>query len=178
MAIKLIKSEQDYDEAISLLEAIGDNPNFENDENLIDEFELLEKLIGDYEKENFPIEKGDPIEIIQLKMNYMDLSPKDLIPYIGSKGVVSEVLSRKRGLSKAMIRKLSNFLNIDQSLLNVDIDNVNESKVIVLRNTKTNFEKKERIINPFGLDKKYLGCINIFSQRVKENRILLNVCSN
>jgi HTH-type transcriptional regulator/antitoxin HigA len=36
----------------------------------------------------------------------MDSLPKDLIPYVGSKSKVSEVLSGRRPLSLTMIRKL------------------------------------------------------------------------
>ncbi len=79
MAIKLIKSEKEYHEAISQLEKIGDNHDFENDENLINEFELLEKLITDYETDNYILDKGDPIEIIKLKMDYMDLREKSIL---------------------------------------------------------------------------------------------------
>src|SRR3546814_18968089 len=48
----------------------------------------------------------------------MGLKQKDLQPYIGSSGIVSEVLNKKRGMSKSMIRKLSEFLHLDQNLLN------------------------------------------------------------
>ena len=62
------------------------------------------------------------MEIIKLKMEYMGLKQKDLQPYIGSSGIVSELLSKKRGLSKSMIRKLSEFLHLDQNLLNTPYD--------------------------------------------------------
>ena len=39
-------------------------------------------------------------------MEQEGLKPKDLIPYIGSKSKVSEVLSGRRPLSLTMIRKL------------------------------------------------------------------------
>ena len=145
MEIKIIKSEQEYEKAISLLEEIGDNPNFENDEKLLSDFESLEKLIGDYEKINYPINKGNPIEIIKLKMTYMGLVQKDLIDVIGSKGVVSEVMNKKRGLSKNMIRNLSKFLNINQEILNTKYE-LNEQK-----NTKKD-KKDFTFLIPLGMD--------------------------
>jgi len=122
MKIKIIKTEEDYKNAIALMEKLGDNPDFEKKQELIDEFELLEKLVDLYEQEKYPIAQGDPIEIIKLKMNYLELTQKDLTPLIGSKGVVSMVLNKKRGLSKNMIRELSILLKINQELLNTKYD--------------------------------------------------------
>ena len=45
-------------------------------------------------------------------MEQANLKQKDLVPIFGSKGKVSEVLSGKRELSLAMIRKLVNELGI------------------------------------------------------------------
>jgi len=165
MAIKLIKSEKEYQEAILLLEKIGDNSDFENDEDLISEFELLEKLIADYESENYFLHKGDPIEIIKLKMEYKGLKQKDLIPYIGSKGIVSEVLNKKRGLSKSMIRELSSFLNLNQEILNTPYDLFKENK----EGTST---KKTAL---FVFDDQISQCITAFSNRVRSNGMVLNV---
>ncbi len=43
---------------------------------------------------------------LRFRMEQEGLKPKDLIPYVGSKGKVSEVLSGQRPLSLTMIRKL------------------------------------------------------------------------
>jgi len=122
MKIRIIKTEEDYKNAVIYMEELGDNSDFENNPALIEEFELIEKLIEDYDKEHYPIEKGNPIEIIKLKMAYMGLKQKDLIPAIGSKGLVSDVLSKKRKLSKKMIRELSKLLNVSQEILNTEYD--------------------------------------------------------
>ncbi|WP_109437272.1 type II toxin-antitoxin system HigA family antitoxin [Aquimarina sp. AU119] len=173
MKIKVLKTEQDYQEAITLLEEIGDDPNFENNPKLIDEFELLEKLVTDYENEKFPIEKGDPIEIIKLKMNYMNWKQKDLIPIIGngSKGIVSEVMNKKRGLSKAMIRNLSKHLGLNQEILNTPYDLIKDKKT---KTIATAIEDTS-VFNPFNFDKQVSKCINSYSNRVRKNGMLLNV---
>jgi len=171
MDFKLIKSEQEYETAISLLEQIGDNPDFVENEKLINDFEVLEKLIEIYERENFPIENGNPIEIIKLKMAYMDLAQKDLIPYIGSKGVVSEVMNKKRRLSKAMIRNLSEFLNVSQEILNVDYD-LGLDKVDVLITKKQVKEKGVlRFLIPTGIDASGI------SNRIKSRGVTLAMCN-
>jgi HTH-type transcriptional regulator/antitoxin HigA len=122
MKPKLIKTEAEYKQAVKHLEKLGDNPNFDKNKGLKEEFDVLDKLIEVYEKEFYPIGKGDPIEIIKMKMEYMGLKQKDLITAIGSKGIVSEVLNKKRKLSKRMIRELSHLLNISQDILNTEYE--------------------------------------------------------
>lgn len=68
--MKLIKTNQDYHQAIDLMETIGDHPNFDEDDSLKEDFELLSVLIDLYEKERFPIGVGTTSEIIKLKMEY------------------------------------------------------------------------------------------------------------
>lgn len=162
MKAKVI-NEEAYLEALDLIEQLGDDPNFENDEKLIKQFNFLLKLVKDYEDKHYSLNIGDPIEIIKLKMNYMELKAKDLIPYIGSKGIVSEVLNKKRKLSKSMIRNLSDFLSIDQELLNVDYAlNVNDLKV-------------DKVIN-ISLNSQFNTTVE-FAQRVRNRRLLFNVCT-
>ena len=45
-------------------------------------------------------------------MEQQGLCQKDLIPYIGTSGRVSEVLSRKRSLTLRMMKRLHDGLNI------------------------------------------------------------------
>ncbi|AZQ63737.1 hypothetical protein EI427_16345 [Flammeovirga pectinis] len=79
--------------------------------------ELLEHLlilIDYYESDNYNIKTDHltPIDRIKYKLEVKGLKQKDLIGIIGTKGVVSEVLNKKRKLSLAMIRNVSEFLNI------------------------------------------------------------------
>ena len=48
--------------------------------------------------QNYPIEAPDPIEAIKIRMEEMQLKQVDLIPVIGGKSSVSEILNRKRKL--------------------------------------------------------------------------------
>jgi len=70
-----------------------------------------------YENEHYTIPASDPIEVIKFLMDQNDLSRKDLEPYIGASGRVSEVLSRKRGLTLSMIKKLHEGLKIPYECL-------------------------------------------------------------
>jgi HTH-type transcriptional regulator / antitoxin HigA len=120
MDIKKINNEVEYKNAVKYLEELGDNPNFEKDIKLKEEFGLIEKLVEDFDIEHYPIERSDPIDVIKLKMKYLGLKQKDLIPAIGSKGVVSDVLNKKRQLSKNMIRNLSELLKISHDILIIE----------------------------------------------------------
>ena len=169
MEIKIIKTEEDYKKAVNYLEELGDDPNFENSPELIEKSELLEKLIELYDKEHYPIEKGNPIEIIKLRMEYMELKQKDLISAIGSKGLVSDVLNKKRKLSKKMIRELSKLLNVSQEILNTEYElSITKCKEVA----KEISAKKEEI---FIFSKPLLAHIENFSNLVSQRGSIFNV---
>lgn len=114
MKIKLIKNENDYQEALNRLEEIFDA---KKGTEKGDELEVISILIDRYEKENFPIDMPDPIEAIKFRMEQMGLKQKDLADIIGFKSRVSEILNKKRKLSLKMIRKLSASLRIPAEVL-------------------------------------------------------------
>jgi HTH-type transcriptional regulator/antitoxin HigA len=83
-----------------------------------DELELLTTLAKGYEAANFVVDLPSPVEAIKFRMEQMSLAPRDLIPYLGSRSRVSEVLSGKRSLTLPMIRALNSGLGIPaESLL-------------------------------------------------------------
>ena len=109
MNIQPIKTEQDYDKALAEIELLwGADESTEKGDKL----DILLILVEDYENIHYPILPPDPIEAIKFRMEQMNLSRKDLEPYIGERGRVSEVLNYKRGLSLNMIRSLHSNLSI------------------------------------------------------------------
>lgn len=82
-----------------------------------DRLELFAKLVEDYEKDHFPFERPDPISAIRFRMEEQGLRQKDLVPFLGGKNRVSEVLARKRPLTLAMVRSLNKNLHIPVELL-------------------------------------------------------------
>lgn len=109
MKVKVIKTEEDYNQALNRFENIFHAPT-NSDEG--DEAELLSLLIEKYEEEHYPIEAPDPIEAIKFRMEQMEMTNKDLAQIIGYKSRVSEIFSKKRKLSLNMIRSLHDKLNI------------------------------------------------------------------
>lgn len=115
MFIKPIRTNDDLDIAFQRLNTIFQAPEGTPE---ADEMEVWVTLIEAYENKNFPIGPADPIDAIQFRMEQKGLTQKDLEPYIGSSGRVSEVLHRKRRLSLSMIKRLHDGLRIPyESLL-------------------------------------------------------------
>ena len=109
MNIQPIKTEQDYDKALAEIEEFwGAGEGTENGDKL----DILLILVDDYEKIHYPILPPDPIEAIKFRMEQMNLSRKDIEPYIGGRGRVSEILNYQRKLSLNMIRNLHSNLSI------------------------------------------------------------------
>ena len=109
MDIRPIKTEQDYTAALKQVEALW---GCEIDTPDGDKLDILITLVEAYEANHHPISPPDPIEAILFRLEQSGLERKDLEPYIGTSGRVSEVLNRQRGLSLKMIRKLWNGLHI------------------------------------------------------------------
>jgi len=114
--IKVIKTNKEYENALNEVKKLVKlDPPVGSPE--ADRLELLVLIISNYEREKFPIELPTPIEAIKFRMEQQGLSQKDLIPYIGSRSKVSELLSGKRPLSLKMIRALTEHLGIPAKVL-------------------------------------------------------------
>ncbi len=114
MKITLIKTEAQNEEALARIEELM---ALEETPAVNDELELLATLVALYEEAAYPLAAPDPIAAIRFRMEQQKLKQKDLIPYIGSKSKVSEVLSGKRSLSISMIRNLHEGLDIPLEVL-------------------------------------------------------------
>lgn len=114
MRITPIRTEADHKAALAridaLMDAVAGSPE-------ADELSVLADLVEAYEAKHFPIEVPTPVEAIRFRMEQAGLEPRDLEPYIGSRGKVSEVLSGKQPLTLAMIRALHKHLGIPAEVL-------------------------------------------------------------
>ena len=77
-----------------------------------DELDVLATLVEAYESKHYAIDTPNPIEAIRFHMAQYGLKDKDLVPYIGHTGRVSEVLNCRRKLTITMMRKLHEGLKI------------------------------------------------------------------
>lgn len=114
MELKPIKTEAEYQTALSEIEVLM---SAADDTQEADRLDVLVMLVEKYEAKHYPIPLPDPIDFLLYVMDTRGLSRKDLEPFVGSRGRVAEVLNRVRPLSLAMIRHLSDGLNISVDLL-------------------------------------------------------------
>ena len=114
MKLKPIKNDRQLSRALMRIDELwGAKPNTPRG----DELDVLMLIVEKYEDEHYAIPVSDPIEAIKFLMEQNSLSRKDLEPYIGTSGRVSEVLSKKRNLTLTMIRKLHEGLKIPYECL-------------------------------------------------------------
>lgn len=77
------------------------------------------KDLVDFERHPIDNERiGDPIILIRALMAERNMKSKDLVKLLGvSKGLVSDILNYRKGLSKQNIKVLADYFKIDVSLL-------------------------------------------------------------
>lgn len=112
--INPIHTDADHEAALHEIEQLW---NAEPGTPDADRLDILFTLVEAYEKKHFPIPPPDPIDMIEFVMDQRGLTPKDLIPFLGSRAKVSEILNRRRALSLEMIRKLQTGLGIRADIL-------------------------------------------------------------
>ena len=112
--IKPIRTEADYEAALSEVERLW---GAKSGTPKGDRLDVLATLIEVYEERRYPIDPPDPIEAIKFRMEQQGLTRKNLEAMIGTRTRIAEVLSRKRALSIAMIRRLHVALGIPAEIL-------------------------------------------------------------
>jgi HTH-type transcriptional regulator/antitoxin HigA len=114
MQIHPIRTEADHDSAVArIAELIGAKPDTAEGEEL----DILATLVDAYEAKHHAIDLPDPIAAIQFRMEQQGLTRKNLEPLIGSRARVSEVMTRRRSLTLAMIRRVRKELGISADVL-------------------------------------------------------------
>lgn len=115
---KVIKTEKQYDEYCKILHDL-DFSNKRKSKRVEDEIELLTVLIGKYDEEHNIFDELDPVQLLRSFIKDHNLKAKDLVDILGiSKGYVSDILNYKKGLSKAVIRKLAGYFKVSQEAFN------------------------------------------------------------
>lgn len=111
---KPITTEAENESAIALAEALEHKDNLTQEEATL--LELLYVLIEQFENDNYPITESSPLAILRHLMEENQIKQEELIGVIGSRGVVSEVVNGKRGISKNQAKTLAQFFHVDVSL--------------------------------------------------------------
>jgi len=112
----IIKSREQYNQYCNQLESLLENQPSESSQ---DEIDLLTLLIETYDEEHNTFKEYDPVTLLKSFMNDHQLRPQDMTNILGiSKGYVSDILNYKKGLSKAVIRKLAEHFKVRQEAFN------------------------------------------------------------
>ena len=107
--IKPIRTEADYERALARVDELMGS-EYGSPEG--DELDVLVTLVESWEDEHYPMGYPEPHEAIRFRMEQAGLRPRDLIPIIGSRSKVSEVLAGKRAITMTMARALHEHLGV------------------------------------------------------------------
>jgi HTH-type transcriptional regulator/antitoxin HigA len=111
---KVISNDEEFDRMVAQLEALSipERPLSPEEDALAT---LLERLIADYD-DKFELPEQPPHEMVKFLMEQRELKQADLVPLLGSRAQVSDLVNGKRGISKAQAKKLSEFFGVSVEL--------------------------------------------------------------
>lgn len=109
MEISPIKSARDYRRALKEIEGLM---TAKRGTAQGDRLDVLVTLVEAWEARHYPVDLPDPVSAIRHHMEQKGLAPRDLIPFVGSRNRVHEVLNRKRPLTLKMVWRLHTGLGI------------------------------------------------------------------
>ena len=117
LTYKVITSKAQYKEYSNVLEQLVFSGS--KDRNTKDEIALLTLLIEKWDAEHNNFDELDPVQLLHSFIDEHKLKAKDLVNILEiSKGYVSDILNYKKGLSKEVIRKLSDYFKVSQEAFN------------------------------------------------------------
>ncbi len=116
LPIRPIETPTEYAAAQSVMDRLVGRPDLTSGQR--DYIAALARFMGDYERLKFPrlFVRVPPLEALKFLMEENEMSTTDLGDVVGSRGLASEILNGKRGMSKAVIRKLAERFGVESSL--------------------------------------------------------------
>ncbi len=161
--VRVIKTEADYRNTLREIDSLitlDPMPGTEEAERL----ELLTLVVRDYEAKQFPVAKPDPVDALQFRMEQQGLTQRDLIPFLGSRSKVSEILARKRPLTLSMIRALNKGLGIpaevllhDQSIEALDEPSINWDRFPIRHMLKRGWVRPGDALDPEAVMREFVA---------------------
>lgn len=138
MKYKIIKSLAQYNKYCNIHEALI----IKDDQKLVDEIELLELLIEDY-NQRIMREKTDklkPVELLRTLMDENNITQTELAKSIDiSRQLINDVLGYRRNISKELMKKLSNYFSMNQEAFSREYDlNSNKNKLSNIKKSMGN----------------------------------------
>jgi HTH-type transcriptional regulator / antitoxin HigA len=112
---QIIETEEDHKRMLAVIE-----PMMAREDRLSPEevklFDLLVRLIQDYEDRVYPIEPAEPHQMLQHLMEARGVEQKDIASLFGSSGRASEAINGIREISKTQAKALAEFFHVSPEL--------------------------------------------------------------
>jgi HTH-type transcriptional regulator/antitoxin HigA len=128
----IIKSKKQYAAYCKSLEELATSNN--KSKAVKDEIELLTLLIEKWDNEHNRFEDVDPITLLKSLMQEKRITSTELAVILHvSKGLISDILNYKKGLSKEVIRGLADYFKVSHEAFNRRYDRkvpVKDAKII------------------------------------------------
>ncbi len=111
----VIETEEENERMLKVIEKLMDKGEelSPEEEKLL---KLLTALVEDFEERYYHPRDAAPLEVLQHLMESRDIKPTHLWELFGSKGIASEVLNGKRGISKTHARALADYFHVPADL--------------------------------------------------------------
>jgi HTH-type transcriptional regulator/antitoxin HigA len=104
MDIRPIRTDEDHQSALREIDRLWGAPRGTPEGDKID---ILATLVEAYESEHHPVPDADPVDMLHFAIEDMGRSQTELAELLGSRARASEILNRKRHLTLAQIRLIS-----------------------------------------------------------------------
>jgi HTH-type transcriptional regulator/antitoxin HigA len=114
--LKAIETEEEYDRMVAAVEELIDKgeDNLSPEESAL--LETMAILIQAHDERHHPLPEVPPNETLAYLMETSGRTAKDLLPILGTRGRVSEILHGKRSISKEQAKKLAAFFRVSANL--------------------------------------------------------------
>lgn len=111
----VIETEEENDRMLAIVEKLMDKGEAisPEEEKLL---KLLARLIEDFEERYYHPGDASPLEVLEHLMESRGAKQSHLWEVFGSKGIASEVLNGKRGISKTHAKALANYFHVPADL--------------------------------------------------------------
>ncbi len=111
----VIETEEENERMLKVIEKLMDKGEglSPEEEKLL---KLLTRLVEDFEEEYYHPRDATPLEVLQHLMESRETKQTHLWEVFGSKGIASEVLNGKRGISKTHAKALAEYFHVPADL--------------------------------------------------------------
>ena len=109
----VVETEAENERLLAIIEPMMSRELTLEEEKL---FDLLVKLVEDFEERQYPMGESSPTEMLKFLMEQRGLRQRDVVHLFGSSGVASEVINGKRAISKNQAKALAEFFRVSPEL--------------------------------------------------------------